>query len=298
MKTYCLLHPDGNDVDIGESDIYAKTCGYEPKPGQVGDYMGPIQAITFVVNAISKETAISAEAAHILFGAGGKMGSVAPWDDPLLYFVRGSGTGTIQLTSRAIRVPATAWWGIDRLSSDNLRDSLSLADPTRPDKAIGVLSSDFADKARQNLRTLAFQGAGQSCGYLPDSTAMSFDKANVRDGHYPIWGPIHFYAALTNLVPSPQADALIKLLSVPKLEKNLLDAVVVAGYIPACAMRVNRVEEMGPLDSRPPEFGCGCYYEKVANKRPTPSCIACSGPGDPICPSTRPACNYNFCEVK
>jgi ABC-type phosphate transport system substrate-binding protein len=295
-KNYCLLQPEGNQVDIGESDVYAQTCGYDPKPG-VADYMGPIQAITFVVHSRSPEMAISAEAAHLVFGAGGKMGMVRPWDDPLFYFVRGSGTGTIQLTSRAIGLPATGWWGIDRLSSDNLRDSLSTIDPTKYDKAIGVLSSDFADKARDNLRVLAFQAFQQSCGYLPDSSAMSLDKANVRDGHYPIWGPIHLYAALTNGgAPSPQAEALIKLFSVPRLEKNLLDAVVTSGYIPACAMRVSRDQEMGPMGSRPPEFGCGCYYEFRANKRPTPGCIMCSTPAD--CPSSRPACNYGYCELK
>jgi ABC-type phosphate transport system substrate-binding protein len=297
QKNYCLLQPEGNFVDIGESDVYANTCGYDPKPTEVGDYMGPIQAITFVVHAKSSQKAISAEAAHILFGAGGRMGAVAPWDDPLFYFVRGSGTGTIQLTSRAIKVPATGWWGIDRLSSDNLRDSLNAVAPTGIEKAIGVLSSDFADKARKNLRVLAFQGVNQTCGYLPDSTQMSFDKENVRDGHYPIWGPIHFYAALTNgVAPTQQAEALIKLLSVPKLEKNLVDAVVTAGYIPACAMRVSREEEMGDMTSRPPDFGCGCYYEKVANGQPTPTCRPCSTSAQ--CTPERPSCNYGFCEVQ
>jgi hypothetical protein len=292
-KNYCKLAPEGNPVDVGESDVYARTCGYEPQPG-IADYMGPIQAITFVVPAGSSQRAISAEAAHLLFGEGGNQGALAPWTDPRMYFVRSSGTGTIQLASRAINVPASAWWGIDRLSSDNLRDSMEVVDPSVAEKAIGVLSSDFADRARANLRILAFQAAGQACGYLPDSSPTSFDKLNVRDGHYPIWGPIHLYTATTNGVPSAAADALVRRFSVPRLEQKLIDAIVSGGYIPACAMRVKRDQEMGPLMSHQPQFSCGCYYDNRVNSRST--CTPCAGPGE--CPASRPACNYGYCELQ
>ncbi len=290
-KHSCRLSPEGNTVDVGESDIYSRTCGYEPRAG-VADYLGPIQAINFVVPAASPERVISAEAAHLLFGAGGNQGNVQPWIDPRYYFVRSAGTGTIQLTSRAINVPPTSWWGIDRLSSDNLRDSMEVVDPMVVERAIGVLSSDFADKARANLRTLMFQSTGQACGYLPDSTPTANDKANVRDGHYPIWGPIHLFAATTNGVPSAAADALVRRFSVPRLEQPLIDAIVASGYIPACAMRVRRDQEMGPIASYQPQFGCGCYYESRATGRS--SCATCANAAD--CPAGRPACNYGFCE--
>src|SRR5207248_375207 len=122
----------------------------------------------------------------------------------------------------------------------------------------------------------------------------SFDKANVRDGHYPIWGPIHLYASTSNGVPSMAADALVTRFSVPRLEQKLLDAIVGSGYIPACAMTVKRDQEMGPLASFQPQFGCGCYYESKVNGRS--NCATCGGPGD--CPTNRPACNYGFCEVQ
>jgi hypothetical protein len=289
VKHSCLLAPEGNTVDVGESDVFALTCGYQGGAG-IADYAGPIQAITFVVPAGSTQRAISAEAAHVVFGTGA---GLKPWTDPRLYFVRSSGTGTIQLASRAINVPAPGWWGIDRLSSDNLRDSMEGIDPNSAEKAIGVLSSDFADRARANLRMLAFQAYGQACGYLPDSSATSFDKANVRDGHYPIWGPIHLYARTSNEVPSAAADALVTRFAVPRLEQKLLDAIVAAGYIPSCAMRVKREEEMGPLSPFQPQFSCGCYYDSRVNGRS--SCPACAGPSD--CPATLPACNYGFCEA-
>jgi hypothetical protein len=292
-RQYCRLNPEGNLVDVGESDVYAHTCGYDPVPN-VADYTGPIQAITFVVPAASTQISISAEAAHFVFGTGGSRTVVAPWTDPSLYFVRSSGTGTIQLTSRAINVPANAWWGIDRLSSDNLLDSISGVDPVSAERAIGVLSSDFADRARGNLRVLAFQGFGQSCGYLPDSSRASTDKANVRDGHYPIWGPIHLYASTVNGVPSPAADALVTRFAVPKIEQKLLDAIVASGYIPACAMRVRRDQEMGPMVSYQPQVGCGCYYDFRVNHGSSPGCRECAGNID--CPPDRQVCNYGFCE--
>jgi hypothetical protein len=299
-KNYCLLHPDGNPVDIGESDVYASTCGYQPKEG-IADYIGPIQAITFVVPSLSSQRSISAEAAHYVFGTGSTQPAAppvmpwSPWIDPTYFFVRSSGTGTTQLASRAILVPPNAWWGIDRLSSDNLRDALETVEPNSAEKAIGVLSSDFADKARGSLRVLAFQSYGQAVGYLPDSTPSSYDKANVRDGHYPIWGPIHLYAAVSQgMLASRGAEALITRLTLSRLDQELLDAVVQSGYIPSCAMRVKRDQEMGPLIPFQPPISCSCYYEKLVNGRST--CQACGGPGD--CPTTRPACNYGFCEAQ
>jgi ABC-type phosphate transport system substrate-binding protein len=292
-KTPCLLGASGATVDVGESDVYAQTCSYNSVAG-VADYTGPIQAITFVVPATSSQHQISAEAAHGIFGAGGMGGKIKPWIDPTLYFVRSWGTGTIQMPSRAINVPATAWWGIDRLSADNLVASLEIVDPSQADKAIGVLSSDFADRARDNLRTLMFQADGAACAYLPDSAPTSFDKANVRDGHYPIWGPIHLFTINNNSVPSLAAGALVTRFAVPRLDQGLLDAIVGSGYIPQCAMRVQRTQEMGPMASYQPQFGCGCYFEAKVNGKST--CKSCSGPGD--CPSTAPACNYGYCEVQ
>src|SRR5262249_54464486 len=123
VKQYCLLDSAGNTVDVGESDVYPTSCGYSEMTG-IGDYQGPIQAITFVVPGTSTQHSISAEAAHLLFADGGNNGGVAPWTDPTQYFIRSSGTGTIQMPSRKINTMPTAWWGLDRLSASNLVDSM------------------------------------------------------------------------------------------------------------------------------------------------------------------------------
>jgi hypothetical protein len=167
-------------------------------------------------------------------------------------------------------------------------------DPADNEAAIGMLSNDLADRNRANLRTLAFQEAGQSFGYLPDSTADTFDKKNVRDGHYPVWGPVHLLATTQNGVPSQAASALITQFNVAKLDQTLVSAIIEAGFVPSCAMQVMRTEEVGPLSAYTPPFGCGCFFDTQIDGVAPDSCAACSGPAD--CSSDKPACNYGFCE--
>lgn len=292
-QTFCLLDPAGNTVDVGESDVYPQSCGYSSTVG-IADYTGPIQAITFVVPAESKQTSISAEAAHLVFGAGGNRNQTMPWTAPHLYFIRSAGTGTVQLPSHAIGIDPGAWWGIDRLSADNLVASLEAVDPSQAEGAIGILSSDFADRNRANLRILAFQQHGQRYAYYPDSTAESFDKANVRDGHYPIWGAIHFIAATDNAVPSEAARALIKQFTVPRLDQTLVSAIIDAGFVPPCAMKVTHSLEVGPLSAFQPDFGCSCFYDRTVTG--ATSCQACASSND--CTGAAKVCNYGFCEVQ
>jgi hypothetical protein len=292
-QQFCLLDMAGNTVDVGECDVFPSSCSYSVVPN-TADYIGPVQAITIVVPSASKQTVISAEAAHLVFGAGGDSGRAAPWSDPHFYFTRSSGTGTTQLVARTVTVDPNMVWGIDRLSAPNLVASMEAVDPAVAESVIGLLSSDFADRSRANLRELAVQEHGQKYGYLPDSNVDSFDKANVRDGHYPIWGAIHLIAATQNGVPSQAASALITQFTVPKLDPELVAAVIESGFVPPCAMKVNHATELGPLSTYQPAFGCGCFYDAQVNGRS--SCTACTGPAD--CSASAPACNYGYCEVQ
>jgi hypothetical protein len=292
-QQFCLLDAAGNTVDIGESDVYPSSCSYSVV-ANTADYIGPIQAITLVVPSASKQISISAEAAHLVFGAGGDSGRASPWSDPHYYFTRSSGTGTTQLVARTVTVDPAMVWGIDRLSAANLVASMEAVDPAVAEGVIGLLSSDFADRSRANLRELAFQEHGQSYGYLPDSNVDSFDKANVRDGHYPIWGAIHLIASTQNGVPSQAASALITQFTVPKLDPELVAAIIESGFVPSCAMKVNHTSELGALSAFKPAFGCGCFYDAKVNGKST--CTVCAGPAE--CPTSAPACNYGYCEVQ
>ena len=296
----CTLGPGGAQIDIGESDIFSSTCsGFGPPDDGVGEFLGPIQAMTFVVPGKSTQTAISAEAARAVFGMGGDGNVAAPWVDPTLYFVRNSGTGTQQMIAHAISVPASAFWGIDRGTASNV-DSLIrvISDPAVAEQAIGIISADFYDSDCDNLKALAFKSSGQDCAYLPDSTAFKKDKANVRDGHYPIWGPVHFFTGVSNGIPtSAAAQAFVSIVSVPSIPKQLLDAFIASSLVPACAMKVQRSAELGPLARYSPPFQCGCYFEASVNGEASPGCQACRTANDCTNPS-HPACNLGFCEVQ
>ncbi len=292
----CSLGAGGVRVDVGISDVFSESCEGPARPADVEDYFGPIQAMTFVVGARSSQYAISAEAAYLAFGVGGAEGRSTPWSDPSKFFVRNRSSGTQQMLARAIKVPAAGWWGADQGGSGGVLDKLSnLLTESGAEPAIGILSADLADRNRGVLRILAFQDWGEGCGFLPDSTSEALDKRNVRDGHYPVWGPSHLFARVdsSRLPVSPGAAALLRRFSSPRLEQQVIDVEVANGLIPQCAMQVTRAEEMGPLSSNRRDYQCDCYFDFKATGRS--ACQACALPAD--CPAAAPACNYGFCEV-
>jgi hypothetical protein len=302
----CLLGMDGAKVDVGESDIFASTCSGQGEPGpDVEHVLGPNQAMAFVVPGTSTETAISAEVAFTVFGRGGKNvegARVAPWDSPSLYYVRNANTGTQQMIGRAINVPAEKFWGIDRSSAKRVAETLPLLDTALAQKAIGIISVDYYDSNRVGLKALAFAEFGQGCSYLPDSTPFSYDKRNVRDGHYPIWGPLHFFAAASNGVPtSAAALAFLGVVSgnvaTGDVPNKLLDAYIGASLVPACAMSVQRTSELGPLVAYAPRGQCGCYFEAKATGKAPPDCARCGASEDCTDPA-RPFCSHGYCEAQ
>jgi hypothetical protein len=261
----------------------------------VNDYTGPVVPFALSVPSSSTETSISAEAAHMVFGRGGKADDethdAMPWVDPTYYFIRSASAGSTVLTALLIGVPKTKFWGVDRLSTDNLRDSMLAS--TASNQSIGILSMDYADKNRGNLRSLYLQASGQRCGYLPDSTKNAFDKANVRDGHYPLWGYVHFFTPVgPGGVPSDAAKAMVTRFSVARLDQQLLDNIIGASLVPQCAMKVTRIGEVSDFA---PQSGlsCGCYFDQKTTG--TTTCTACQTSSD--CPKERSACNYGYCEI-
>jgi hypothetical protein len=203
------------------------------------------------------------------------------------------------MIGKAINVPPSQFWGIDRGSASAVDSELRvIADPTTANEAIGIISADYYDADRTNLAALAFKAEGQDCAYLPDSTAYKKDKQNIRDGHYPIWGPIHFFTAVSGGVPtSAAAEAFVSVVSVPNLAQSLLDAFIGASLVPACAMQVQRTSELGPLSTYAPPFECGCYFEASVNGSAPSSCARCNTANDCNDP-THPACNLGYCEVQ
>jgi hypothetical protein len=290
----CTLDPEGKVVDIGVSDLYSTVCNGNYLTGvSVAGYLGPVVTFGLIVPAASQQDVISVEAAHLVFGLGGQnpLGLPAsPWTDFSLFSIRNSGAAAVALTAELIHVPRTGFWGVDRLAPDKTRAALEAS--ANPEQSIGIMSIDYADTDRGNLRALHLQAEGQIAGFLPDSTATSKNKANVRDGHYPLWGYVHFYAASLNGSTSAAVQAFVTRFSVPKLDQSLVEAMIDASLVPQCAMKVARNSEMGAFVGNPSRYQCGCFFDYRTTQHA--SCPICKSDID--CPSAAPTCNYGFCE--
>jgi len=293
----CDFDDLGNVADIGISDVFPSTCQSLPNglPSDIGDYLGPVEAYGFAVPVASSQKVISRNAAYFVFGFGADSG-VEPWTDPTQIFIRGASSGTQQMLAQALGVDVNKWKGTLATSSSDIVNQLNMA----PDKerAIGILASEVAIANDVTVKVLAYQDVGQTCGYYLDSTPTSHDKRNVRDGHYPIWGPFHILTKLdqTGYPINPIAND-IKGYAVGTKDPVGVDLVQVltkAGLVPECAMHVTRSSEMGPLSSFQPPRSCGCYFDQLATG--SSSCKPCMSSND--CPNTNPVCNYGFCEVQ
>jgi ABC-type phosphate transport system substrate-binding protein len=288
-----------NTADIGVSDVYAASCGVNSLPNGVKDFLGPVQAMTFAVPSASTQTVISAEAAYLVYGFGNDSGA-APWTDDTKIEQRSATSGTQQMIAAFLGVPAAKFKGHANAASGDLITSLdSSAAGGNADKAIGILATDQTDKNRSKLKVLGYQHFGQSCAYWPDSSTNSFDKANVRDGHYTIWGPLHMLAKTSNdQVSNANAKKVIDILSGKEVPAGL-DLIAVeakGGVVPGCAMHVSRTKDGGELASFMPDESCSCKFEKEATGATPDGCKSCDKDED--CPTETPACNFNFCEVK
>lgn len=298
VQVNCRLADTGNAIDIGVSDLYAETCDPSFHPGtDVAEYLGPVVPFVLSVPAMSSEQSISIEAAHMVFGLGGKAPPASglldpPWNDRANFSIRNSGAASTVLTALLTEVPKSKFWGVDRLSTDNLRDTLLTAPKAAVNSSIGILSVDYNDKNRGNLRALYLQARGQLSGYQPDSSPTTIDKANVRDGHYPLWGYVHFFTSTHGgSGASEAAKAMVLKFNVSRLEQGLLDDIIEASLVPLCAMKVVRQAEIGSYEPQA-NFECGCYFD-LKTKGKT-DCTTCQTAED--CPGKH-ACNYGFCEL-
>ncbi len=150
------------------------------------------------------------------------------------------------------------------------------------------------DANRSSVKPLAFQFTGQSCGYLPDSTVTAFDKQNVRDGHYAIWGPFHMLAPAgadgkpTNAYAQKVIDALSGMPT-----EELLAAECANSLVPDCAMRVSRSAEVGAMSSYMPPMSCECAFVAAATGAAPSTCTTCTTTS-----AGCPACNLGYCELR
>jgi hypothetical protein len=300
-ETCTLPALEGGSVvaDIGVTDVFASTCTPLPNglPSDVGDFLGPVQTMAFVVPKASTERSISATAAYFVYGFGGASG-VAPWTNATNILRMSDASGTQRIIGTGINVPAAKWKGTNVGYSSVMISDITAASTGSAPSTIGVLAtSNITSTLATQMNVLAYKHYGQSCAYYPDSSASSHDKRNVRDGHYALWGPVHIFSKLNSggYPINSNAKRIINYLTGATPPPGGLDMIQVAAtsnLIPSCAMKVKRDNEMGPLTSVTPANPCGCDFEYEATG--TTACTPCGGPSD--CPPSAPVCSFGYCE--
>ncbi len=268
----CDLDPTGTHVDVGVSDVYADTCTGLPLPASVQQFSGPIQAMLFIAPKASQQVAITAEEAYFVFGFGAA-GQAMPWTTETQLFVRNALSGTQQMIAHEVAVPAGRWKGVDKGGSQAVVDAVSGS--ASAENTLGIVSSDFYDAHRDTLKSLAFQAYHQHGAFYPDSTATSFDKRNVRDGHYTAWGALQLLTHITTGTQTPATAASKRFVdwvtgntgtSGTAAPFNITDVAITANTIPPCAMHVTRASQGGAIAKFTPANECSAYYEtKVAH---------------------------------
>lgn len=305
----CTTPASGVAVDLAISALFVQSCGLggPPSGSGLGLIQGPVQAYTFVAPTASAQTAIWAEEAYYAFGFGSASPlapTYNPWNNEAFMFIRPASKSTLVATAKNIAVPPAKWKGVQLASSGEVVTSVSTS--VQPDPTIGILGSEVYDSNRsKGLKTLAFQAFGQKGAFFPDSTAQSFDKQNVRDGHYTLWSPTVYITAVdgSNKPSNPTVKYVVDLvLGTPNIAPegggssfDGLADVVKVGLIPDCAMRVTRSEDGGDLSPYSPNSACTCYFlSKIAGASGTPAgCSTCTVASD--CGGGG-KCNHGFCE--
>jgi hypothetical protein len=293
----CKIAAGGHPVELANSALFVSSCSPNPPPAGIKLFQGPVQGYGFVVPKQSSQRAITAEEAYFAFGFG-ERGMVTPWSNESQMFIRTVTKSTLLTLAATVHVPAAQWRGMRFDKSSEVQSAL-LASPA-PEQAIGLLGVELFDRNRDKLTLLAFRAFQQRYAYFPDSTATSFDKRNLRDGHYVPWSPTVWLTKVdesgvpTNANARYVIDLILANEVTPKPKFEPIDIAISVGLVPDCAMGVTRAYEAGELSLYQPAEPCGCYFEAKATGKAPSACVAC----DATKPCATGACRHGYCESR
>jgi hypothetical protein len=295
VKT-CDLDEKGTHINLALSDVFPSSCpslATKPTSG-VLDRLGPISPYALVMSAQATESAIHAEEAHFVFGAG-KAAGVKPWlNDSAVVLLGDRDAGSLLLAPR-IKLPIGRWRTGRQLASPS---EVFASLPLEPATALSILPTTLTDKRRSDVRVLGFQSIGQRGAFFPDRKSNSFDKQNVRDGHYPLWGYVHMLLLADPVRPTQAlslAAARVADILIGKEKVASRDTVPMQlshGFVPQCAMRVAKAGDSAPLTPAPAKDACHCWFEKNVQG----GLLNCGECKDGMTCATG-TCRRNFCEV-
>ncbi len=288
----CPCTAGGQQPDIANSALFNSSCTTETPPSTIALVNGPTQAYVMAVPEASSQTAITYEEAYFVFGFG-MAGMVVPWIDETEMFIRTITKSTLLTWAANIGVPGNKWKGMMLAASSDVVTHLQSA--ANPEAAIGILGAEVYDADRSFLNELAFRAKDQYAAYFADSTSTSFDKQNVRDGHYTVWSPTVWMYNTDGAGNATNADAkfVIDLISghtvanPPNFDPTTIVARV--GLVPDCAMRVQRDFDGGPLRLYKPSVSCTCKFLADVDISPCQTCDAQN-------PCASGVCRAGYCE--
>lgn len=289
----------GNVIGLGIGATFLSSCTNLPatKPADLAVINGPVQSYGFIVPGGSSQIALTAQEGYFAYGYTSGTGMAMPWLDQMLRYSRGPTASTALACAAAIGLKGSQLKGTVPTGNTSTEVLNFVSTSGAPEATIGLMGTEVYDGARNLVKLLAFKGFNQRYAYYPDSSSTSFDKKNVRDGHYLVWAPTPYIARIdtgTGKAVDPNVQRVIDhvLGARTDADVNGLDQVIASGLVPDCAMTVKRDFDGGDLSLYAPAQSCACYFEAKAPQSTT-QCKTCpSG----TCASG--VCRRGFCEVK
>jgi ABC-type phosphate transport system substrate-binding protein len=302
----------GQTPHVAISDAFYESCtgAPQPRPADIADVLGPVQPIVFAVpQANTIIQTLTQEEARLIYGCGVSSAlSVADYfSNPGGVFCLEPASGSQLLVARNLGLVESGLIAPKCVRKANdarlLFDLIPLPTPCEaatsmcqpPMAAVGFSNMAAFEVNRTRVKQLAFRAAGQTMAFYADSGPLVSDRRNVRDGHYPVWGYVHFITRTTGGNLSPQASELIGWINGAKTSAAIdhVSIEAAAGLIPLCAMKVKRSSDGGLLSPYSPQTPCHCGFEARATQASPVACTPCVSAT--ACPSGL-TCRHGFCD--
>jgi ABC-type phosphate transport system substrate-binding protein len=301
VQNTCTMPTGGIAIDVGVSDVFGQFCTGAALPSGVKDFSGPAQAMCFAIPKASTQTALVAEEGYFVFGFPNETGMAMPWLNDTFKFIRDMTSGTQGILASSVGIPSSRVHGTTPTMNSNDGVLASLLASTNAEASIGLLAAAFYDSHRDALTQLAFRAFRQHYAYYADSTPTSFDKQNVRDGHYLPFGYVHMLVHVDSSGnPSGNAKRFVDWVlgntgtSGTPAPFDITDIAIAAKVIPQCAMHVSRTAEGGDLSLYSDPAPCDCYFGFKATGAAPTSCVQCSS----STPCSTGMCRHGYCEPR
>ena len=294
----CEADAGGNVIGLGIGATFLSSCATVPVNAEIKQFTGPVQSYGFIVPNQSSQIAITAQEGYLAYGFAAGTGQALPWIGQALRYSRGPTASTALTCGANIGLKGNQLKGTVPVGNTSTEVLNFVASSGTPEATIGLMGTEVYDGARNQVKLLAFKAFGQKFAYYPDSSATSFDKKNVRDGHYVPWAPTPYITKVdgTGKATDPNVQRVIDLVLGARTDTDVngVDQVIASGLVPECAMTVTRAFDGGNLSLYAAPEPCACYFEAKAPQSMT-KCATCTGTG--ACAGGG-MCRRGYCEVR